>query len=58
MNIARPPGPRDRFFGLSLLRQMARDYLGFWRSAQQSFGDSLYVRVVEAWAPIPSWTRN
>lgn len=45
MNIARPPGPRDRFFGLSLLRQMARDYLGFWRSAQQSFGDSLYVRV-------------
>ncbi|HEY0065012.1 MAG TPA: cytochrome P450 [Telluria sp.] len=45
MNIPRPPGPRDRFFGLSLLRGMARDYLGFWGRAQQTYGDSLYVSV-------------
>lgn len=45
MNIARPPGPRDRFFGLRLLRDMARDYLGFWGQAQQTYGDSVYVSV-------------
>jgi cytochrome P450 len=45
MNIARPPGPRDRFFGLRLLRDMARDYLGFWGRAQQAYGDSVYVSV-------------
>lgn len=28
MKIARPPGPRDRFFGLGLLRHMQRDYTG------------------------------
>jgi len=45
MNIARPPGPRDRFFGLRSLRGMARDYLGFWGRAQQAYGDSVYVSV-------------
>jgi len=45
MNIARPPGPRDRFFGLRLLRDMARDYLGFWGQAQKQYGDSVYVSV-------------
>lgn len=45
MSIPRPPGPRDRFFGLTLLRRMARDYLGFWGRAQQEYGDSLYVCV-------------
>lgn len=45
MNIARPPGPRDRFFGLRLLRDMAHDYLGFWGQAQKQYGDSVYVGV-------------
>ncbi len=47
---ARPPGPRDRAFGLALLRAMRRDYLGFWRAAQQRHGDTLYMRH--------AWTRH
>lgn len=45
MKNPRPPGPRDRFFGLTLLRKMARDYLGFWARAQQMYGDSMCVTV-------------
>ncbi len=45
MNIARPPGPRDRYFGFSLLRGMARDYLGFWGRARAQHGDSVCVMV-------------
>lgn len=45
MHIARPPGPRDNFFGLSLLREMQRDYLGFFSRAQQAYGDAVYVPV-------------
>ncbi len=45
MKIARPPGPRDRFFGLGLLRRMQRDYLGFFHGAQKTFGDTIYMRV-------------
>jgi cytochrome P450 len=42
--IPRPPGPRDRSFGLRLLADMARDYLGFWRDAQRRYGDTVYMR--------------
>lgn len=45
MDIARPPGPHQRFFGLGLLRQMQRDYLGFWRDAQRDYGDTVYMLV-------------
>jgi cytochrome P450 len=42
--IPRPPGPRDRAFGLRLLADMERDYLGFWRQAQRDYGDTVYMR--------------
>lgn len=42
--IPRPPGPRDRAFGLRLLADMERDYLGFWRQAQHDYGDTVYMR--------------
>ena len=45
MPVPRPPGPRDRLFGLSLLRDMERDYLAFWRRAQRDHGDTIYLRV-------------
>ncbi len=45
MSIARPPGPRDHFFGLGLLRHMQRDYLDFFRGAQQTHGDAIYMNI-------------
>jgi cytochrome P450 len=42
--LPRPPGPRDRAFGLRLLADMERDYLGFWREAQRQYGDTVYMR--------------
>jgi cytochrome P450 len=45
MKFARPPGPRGRFFGLGLLRQMQRDYLGFWSRVQREHGDTVYLNV-------------
>ena len=42
--IPRPPGPRDRAFGLRLLADMQEDYLGFWREAQRQYGDTVYMR--------------
>ncbi|MES2320254.1 MAG: cytochrome P450 [Pseudomonadota bacterium] len=45
MSIARPPGPHSPYFGLGLLRQMQRDYLGFWHKAQQAHGDTVYILV-------------
>lgn len=45
MNVTRPPGPRGRFFGLGLLPQMQRDYLGFFGQAQKDFGDAVYMSV-------------
>jgi cytochrome P450 len=42
--ISRPPGPRDRAFGLRLLAGMEDDYLGFWREAQHRYGDTVYMR--------------
>jgi cytochrome P450 len=42
--IPRPPGPRDRAFGLRLLGDMQRDYLGFWQDVQRRHGDMVYMR--------------
>jgi cytochrome P450 len=42
--IPRPPGPRDRAFGLRLLGDMQRDYLGFWQDAQRRYGDTVHMR--------------
>jgi cytochrome P450 len=42
--LSRPPGPRDRAFGLRLLAAMEDDYLGFWREARQRYGDTVYMR--------------
>jgi cytochrome P450 len=42
--MPRPPGPRDHAFGLRLLADMERDYLGFWREAQRQYGDTVYMR--------------
>jgi cytochrome P450 len=44
MKMKRPPGPRDRAFGLRLLAEMEDDYLAFWRAAQQDYGDTVYMR--------------
>lgn len=45
MDISRPPGPRDHFFGFHSLRRMQRDYIGFWRHTQVAYGDCVYLRV-------------
>jgi cytochrome P450 len=42
--ISRPPGPRDGAFGLRLLADMQRDYLGFWQDVQRRHGDTVYMR--------------
>jgi cytochrome P450 len=47
---SRPPGPRDRAFGLRLLADMQRDYLGFWQDVQHRHGDTVYMRH--------GWTRH
>jgi cytochrome P450 len=45
MKTTRPPGPRDLFFGMSLMRRMQQDYLGFWREQQRRYGDTVYMRL-------------
>ncbi|MEW6369734.1 MAG: cytochrome P450 [Pseudomonadota bacterium] len=42
--IIRPPGPRDRAFGMRSLRRMQLDFLGFWRDAHERHGDTVYVK--------------
>lgn len=44
MKTARPPGPRDRAFGMRSLRRMQRDFPGFWRDAHARYGDTVYVK--------------
>jgi cytochrome P450 len=44
--IARPPGPRDHLFGIRLLREMERDFLGFWNAAHRRYGDAIYMRLL------------
>ena len=40
----RPPGPKTPWFGLPLLREMRRDYLGFMQRTHQAHGDIAYMR--------------
>ena len=42
---ATPPGPTARWWGLPLLRAMARDYLGFTRALQRQHGDITCMRI-------------
>lgn len=44
MKTARPPGPRDRAFGMRSLRRMQHDFPGFWRDAHAQYGDTVYVK--------------
>jgi cytochrome P450 len=45
MKTALPPGPRDRAFGLSLMRDMQRDFVGFWREQHKRYGDVVHMRL-------------
>jgi len=40
-----PPGPRDRFCGVTFVRPMRRDPLGFARRVAAEYGDFAYVRL-------------
>jgi cytochrome P450 len=40
----RPPGPKTPWFGLPLLREMRRDYLGFMKRTHEAHGDIVYMR--------------
>ncbi len=42
---SRPPGPRGRWLGLSLLGDMRRDYLGFATARQRQYGDICAMRM-------------
>jgi cytochrome P450 len=39
-----PPGPRDWTFGLTQLRKIAQDVLGYYTDLQRRFGDVVYLR--------------
>lgn len=43
--FATPPGPRTRWWGLPLLRLMARDYLSFVGALQRTHGDVTFMRL-------------
>ena len=40
-----PPGPATRFWGLPLLRQMRRDYLGFVERMHREHGDLAVMQL-------------
>ncbi len=42
-----PPGPPHRLFGLPLLRQLHRDYLGEVQRMQASYGDAVFTRIAQ-----------
>jgi cytochrome P450 len=44
MKAKRPPGPRDRLFGLSILNDIRRDTLGFLENMQKQYGDVFYLQ--------------
>ena len=45
-NHPTPPGPVARWFGISLLFAMRRDYLGFASRMQREYGDIAFMRLV------------
>lgn len=44
---SRPPGPRGRWLGLSLLADMKRDYLGFAEERHRLYGDVCNMRLFQ-----------
>src|SRR5262249_48534311 len=40
-----PPGPRDWTFGLSQMRKMKQDLLGYYTGLQRRYGDVVYLRL-------------
>src|SRR5687767_13088137 len=42
---AKPPGPRRRWWGLPLLREMKADYLGFTGGLHREHGDITFMRI-------------
>jgi cytochrome P450 len=42
---AHPPGPPNRWWGLALLAEMKRDYIGFTARLQQRYGDISYMQL-------------
>ncbi len=46
MKYQRPPGPRDRRFGFSIVGEMRRRYLDFWQETHRSHGDAVYMRLM------------
>ena len=43
--LSHPPGPPTPWWGLPVLRRMARDYPGFVESLRDTYGDVTYMRV-------------
>lgn len=43
-SLQRPPGPATPWFGLPLLGDMRRDYLGFMQDMHKRYGDIAYMR--------------
>ncbi|MNQ53747.1 Epi-isozizaene 5-monooxygenase/(E)-beta-farnesene synthase [compost metagenome] len=46
MEIRRPDGPRDKLFGLSIMRRMNRDFLRFFQQMQTEYGDVVHLRML------------
>ena len=40
-----PPGPHDWTFGLSQLRKMKQDVLGYYTELHRRYGDVVYLRA-------------
>src|SRR5262249_32203216 len=45
MSTRFPPGPTDWFFGLTQLRRLKADLLGYYRGLQRTHGDSVLLRL-------------
>jgi cytochrome P450 len=45
MPTRRPPGPSDRLFGLTQLRELRTDLLGYYTRLARDYGDIVYVRL-------------
>ena len=44
MNVSRPPGPPNRWFGLPLVKQLKHDLLGFYESMRRTYGDVVHMQ--------------
>ena len=51
MPTAFPPGPHDWTFGLSQLRKMKQDILGYYTELHRRYGDVVYLRF----GPYPTY---